>query len=82
MQALERIHETDLDPGFAELLLVVLDQWVNATIYDDGVLAVSSLLTHNDDGISDVLTGSSGRDLFFAAFEDDITDLQSNESVL
>jgi hypothetical protein len=52
----------------------VLDEWNSDRPYADRVAAIDSLLHAMDDGDSDRLTGSAGRDLFFEQLGDDLTD--------
>ncbi|MEQ1906027.1 MAG: PKD domain-containing protein [Pirellulaceae bacterium] len=50
--------------------------------YDDRALDVAGLLDVIDDGERDRLTGSSGRDLFFAGLGDILTDVRDDEWVI
>lgn len=72
---------TDIDADDVALLNAVLAWNVNDT-YENRVAAVDALLTVLDDGEEDQLTGSSGRDLFYAGLGDILTDLKPAETVL
>ena len=44
--------------------------------------AIEALLTVEDDEAEDLLTDSSGRDLFFDGLGDTLTDVENTETVL
>jgi PKD repeat protein len=50
--------------------------------YQTRATALTAFLIVVDDGAGDVLTGSAGRDLFFAATPDVVTDRKANELVI
>ena len=80
-------NTTNLDPddeqvqkGFAQAMLQLLDEWDSAANHDERVFIVHGTLTDSDDFEPDTLTGSSGRDLFFAELDDSITDLKTKQN--
>ena len=73
---------TDLDADDEQLLQLIQD-WADPNVdYDARVAAVDAALSVIDDGERDVLTGSSGRDLFFDGLGDALLDVKKNEDTL
>jgi hypothetical protein len=63
-------------------LTLAVNAWSNSDSFEDRVLAIDLLLAVNDDGNSDSLTGSSGRDLFYQGIGDHATDLKVGDAVI
>lgn len=63
----------------------LLAGWTSPDDYSTRVVAIDTLLSVDDDEEEDLLTGSSGRDLFYDGLGDTLTDRKSKkdpESVL
>ena len=73
-----------LAPARADALLATLDAWSDTSSdYDTRVAAVEAAIVNAfDDGDVDLLTGASGRDLFYAGISDILTDVHLDESVV
>ena len=56
-------------------LMAALAAWNSSDVYSDRVAAIDALVAVHDDQENDKLTGSSGRDLWFAGLTDDLTDI-------
>jgi hypothetical protein len=69
--------QTNIDDDPAALQ-AALEAWDSTESYGDRVAAVDSLLDMLDDNEFDQLTGSSGRDLFYQGFGDDLTGVMTN----
>jgi len=62
-----------------DLLMAALAAWTSSDDYDDRVDALDALLTVQDDEEEDLLTGSSGRDLFYDGLLDILTDVKTKK---
>jgi len=57
--------------------MALLAAWTSADDYDDRVSDIDLLLSVQDDEEEDILTGSSGRDLFYDGLGDILTDIKT-----
>ena len=57
--------------------MALLAAWTSAVDYDDRVSDIDLLLSVQDDEEEDILTGSSGRDLFYDGLGDILTDIKT-----
>ena len=73
-----RTDEDDDD----EALMFALAAWTSSEGYAVRAAAVDALLAVLDDEEFDLLTGSSGRDLFYDGLSDILNDLKATETVL
>ena len=72
---------TDIDAD-DDALMAVLSVWDADDFYENRVAAIAAMFVVTDDENEDKLTGSSGRDLFYAGLGDVLTDVKTDEDVL
>jgi Ca2+-binding RTX toxin-like protein len=68
------------DDANDEALMALMAKWTSADDYDDRVSAIDLLLSVEDDEEEDMLTGSSGRDLFYEGLGDILTDVKTKKN--
>ena len=67
------------DDADDDALMALLAVWTSADDYDDRVSAIDLLLSVEDDEEEDILTGSSGLDLFYDGLGDTLTDVKTKK---
>lgn len=72
---------TDVDSD-DDALFAVLMAWNAVDSYENRAAAIDALMVVFDDGVQDKMTGSSGRDLFYAELSDQLTDRKTDEFLL